>query len=540
MIYQITTGGSGGGSFPIGVINPGLAAYGVKANWQIESTGANFTVTSGSNIVTCTTCKFQTSTFHAAAVGDDLFATNWGGSDGNYITANAVIGAAAAAPVTISSVDSDTQVHISANASANAGTTNGNAGVLAWGTDDDAAWALAKAAAYDGLNCTTLAWGGISNLNSAQFLTATCRGTSGGSTTSKYPGVQGFGYGNGAVFLLPPWFSTVGGARACNGAGDTLACFGLGEWVGISFNTLGAAGNVTVSKNIFETFNDGTYKDLTFWGGFAGSNGFVMNAGAHVVENITSDGWGVPCTNNANYALWYSNFCGNGKTNTASIVNPSGSYLISYSTAFLNSANGGVGISNSGTYISYGDALVPGGPSAAAYLGPTGSVGIFHGSILTNSTVTTDISIDVTGTGYAYADTSRLGGGATGTAWLCAATATCVAGEGNTYNANPIGTIGCAVNSVSPAACAGNVQGAFVIPTTTTTYTVNTTAITANSVVLLTPRTYTGNLPSAPTCVAPAVTSAYVVSAISAGTSFTMTLPSTTGQTCWDYKIVNN
>ncbi|SRR6266404_332813 len=97
----------------------------------------------------------------------------------------------------------------------------------------------------------------------------------------------------------------------------------------------------------------------------------------------------------------------------------------------------------------------------------------------------------------------------------------------------------CAANSVSPAACGAAGSGAFVVPTTTTTYTVNTTAVTAASRVILTPMTFAGNLPSAPTCVAPAVTSAVSISAISAGTSFTFALPSTAGQTCWQYWIVN-
>lgn len=97
----------------------------------------------------------------------------------------------------------------------------------------------------------------------------------------------------------------------------------------------------------------------------------------------------------------------------------------------------------------------------------------------------------------------------------------------------------CAVNSVSPAACAAAASGAVVVPTTTTTYTVNTTAVQANSRILLFPMSFAGNLPSAPTCVAPAVTSTPTISAIVAATSFTFALPSTTGQTCWQYVIVN-
>jgi hypothetical protein len=97
----------------------------------------------------------------------------------------------------------------------------------------------------------------------------------------------------------------------------------------------------------------------------------------------------------------------------------------------------------------------------------------------------------------------------------------------------------CAANSVSPAACGSAASGAFVVPTTTATYTVNTSAVTATSRILLTPRTYAGDLPSSPTCVAPAVSIEPAVSAISAGASFTIAIASTTGQTCWNYWIVN-
>jgi hypothetical protein len=100
-------------------------------------------------------------------------------------------------------------------------------------------------------------------------------------------------------------------------------------------------------------------------------------------------------------------------------------------------------------------------------------------------------------------------------------------------------TTNCAVNSVSPAACGAASSGAVVVPTTTTTYTINTTAVTAASRIMVTPLSFASNLPSAPTCVTPAVTAVVTVSAISAGVSFTLALPSTTGQSCWEYWIVN-
>lgn len=99
--------------------------------------------------------------------------------------------------------------------------------------------------------------------------------------------------------------------------------------------------------------------------------------------------------------------------------------------------------------------------------------------------------------------------------------------------------VNCAVNSVSPAACGSAASGAFVIPTTTAAYTVNTSAVTTHSRILLQPITFAADLPSAPTCVVPLLTTDYSVSAISAGVSFSMALTSTTGQTCWQYWVVN-
>jgi hypothetical protein len=96
----------------------------------------------------------------------------------------------------------------------------------------------------------------------------------------------------------------------------------------------------------------------------------------------------------------------------------------------------------------------------------------------------------------------------------------------------------CEVNSASPAACGSSSSGAVVVPTTTTTYTVNTTATFAGNVIILTPMSFTGNLPGSPTCVVPAATAPATISAQVNGTSFIFSLPSTAGQTCWQFAII--
>jgi hypothetical protein len=149
--------------------------------------------------------------------------------------------------------------------------------------------------------------------------------------------------------------------------------------------------------------------------------------------------------------------------------------------------------------------------------------------------------------------TGKIGNTATilfqGGGSLCTFKDTGLAGDGTTPPAvNQTGAVNafrfetntnCAVNSASPAACGSAAAGAVVVPTTTTTYTVNTAAVTVHSRITLTWLSFAADLPSSPTCVAPAATSVPTISAISAGVSFTITLPSTTGQTCPQFTILN-
>jgi hypothetical protein len=100
-------------------------------------------------------------------------------------------------------------------------------------------------------------------------------------------------------------------------------------------------------------------------------------------------------------------------------------------------------------------------------------------------------------------------------------------------------TTNCAVNSTSPAACGSAASGAVVIPTTTTTYTIDTSAVTVHSRIQLTWLSFASDLPSSPTCVAPSASAEPTVSAVSAGTSFTISLASTSGQTCPMFTITN-
>lgn len=97
----------------------------------------------------------------------------------------------------------------------------------------------------------------------------------------------------------------------------------------------------------------------------------------------------------------------------------------------------------------------------------------------------------------------------------------------------------CNVNSASPAACGSSASGVIVVPTTTTSYTVNTTAVTANSRIQVLPITDNSGVTGSPTCNAPPTPFIGYQSARVAGTSFTFTLPSTSGTSCWIYEVIN-
>lgn len=132
------------GSAMAGAVNP--LDYGAKFNvGQVPDA----TTTSGSNVVTCpnSDCKFQTSTTHPAKVGQIFFAnvsTALPGSGSPLACMDdPAISFGGNAQTTITSVDSDTQIHVSGTAD-----TSSTAGAcIAWGDDDTTAINAAATAA---------------------------------------------------------------------------------------------------------------------------------------------------------------------------------------------------------------------------------------------------------------------------------------------------------------------------------------------------------------------------------------------------------
>lgn len=107
-------------------------------------------------------------------------------------------------------------------------------------------------------------------------------------------------------------------------------------------------------------------------------------------------------------------------------------------------------------------------------------------------------------------------------------------------------TCGAVGTSASPSlvACAAAAAGVFscAITASAATCVISDTAVTANSTILVTPISYAGTRLSVTCNTAPTATAASVVivSAISAGTSFTINVPTiTTNPACYSYSIIN-
>jgi hypothetical protein len=106
----------------------------------------------------------------------------------------------------------------------------------------------------------------------------------------------------------------------------------------------------------------------------------------------------------------------------------------------------------------------------------------------------------------------------------------------------PNQTVSNCSSATSPAICGSASAGSFVIAPSTTTVTVNTTAVTANSQILLQPDTSLGSK-LAVTCNADAAIANFapIVSARTAGTSFAVTITGSvaTSPACYSYVIFN-
>lgn len=115
-----------------------------------------------------------------------------------------------------------------------------------------------------------------------------------------------------------------------------------------------------------------------------------------------------------------------------------------------------------------------------------------------------------------------------------------ISGAGSVSSAAYLTATNCA-SSASPAVCAAAPAGAFVIAAATTSVVVNTTKVTANSEIEITPDLSLSSRLSVTCNTTIATIINPIVTARSAGVSFTVTIPGTlvTNPACYTYSITN-
>jgi hypothetical protein len=295
-------GGSGSSSNGGGSASNGIyaTAYGVVG----EGHQSSLAVVTGAptEVITCATCNFTTN----ATAGQVLYMSN--------LTATgfgAMAGATLITPVgtTILSVDSNTQIHASANVTANCAT---NACLLSWGTDESTQVATAWTAALTA--CVPLILPGLNpeNTGPAMILVSTASfigsGTTCGTTAvgSTRHGPSLVGQGITATYILPtPSFS----GPTCNSGISGVACFG-GNGDGMDFCcfTIHGGGNSAVgsafnSKIGFEldASNNSKAHDIDFlaWGsGTSSTTATALGVGWEIIggeidtRHMEEDGFG--------------------------------------------------------------------------------------------------------------------------------------------------------------------------------------------------------------------------------------------------------
>lgn len=214
-----------------------------------------------------------------------------------------------------------------------------------------------------------------------------------------------------------------------------------------------------------------------------------------------------------------------------------------------------VTVLNGGTYIGYGDNIENTATARAALSLGVGSVAITNdmsisgtggvsaeavlfngaGSILKarNTTFSGGATIGSFSSGSAGWGEILDGGGNTCTNCFLTYSGTLV----NAPSEPSLGGACLNASGAGPEACGASSHGTVAIPTTTTSYVIDTIAAYAGMRVQLNYKTSNSGIPSTPTCVVPSTLGDIYVSSITAGTSFTLTLPSTTGIVCVDWSI---
>lgn len=337
----------GGGGVSTLSINLNNTKYGLIVDGQ-QCFGTNVGTTNASNIVTCTGANFLTT----AKTSQVMWATT-----GCCTTSRQYLGGQVLAESAITSVDSNTQVHVANNAGF---TCSANAQcLLEWGTLNDTAISSAET---DGNASTTqcpsyTVPAGLIVIHGKHFNTqpAQCAfGTQLGSAISYGISVSGQGQAS-SIFLVTPAFDNASGGGAC---GTTGCLFSAGQIV-VSYLGVygGGCGNCgTANDNLTAPGAGSQFFNVSF-AGYAGSSsgevGIATNGWRGTFVSI--DGFGATGINYAsasnanNICLW----CFVGDTNQSNVIVTSGNN-IDVGSDYGGSGTGSLVLVNGGSYHASG------------------------------------------------------------------------------------------------------------------------------------------------------------------------------------------
>jgi hypothetical protein len=276
---------SGGGG---GVIYP--SSYGVKAT---ANAVFDATFTNTSQIVTSASAKFLTSPAHPAAVGMIVYGTCCG-----HLGVLNHVGSVVQVPQgTITSVDSDTQIHVSVAATAN----QSNA-TLIYGPDDTAGWLAAITAAWgQSGHCNAIqAPSGLTIIQQAMGNTTVCNNAV-TNATSNGASILGYGGRLTSLFVATPNFNYSGCTGGSAGAGS-IGCLFSAQ--GIEVSNIGFWGGEisplsgTHTIAILSGNTDTLFKDVIVAGWFAADTAAIgIDMASNVMVYGVIDGAGRTAVN---------------------------------------------------------------------------------------------------------------------------------------------------------------------------------------------------------------------------------------------------
>lgn len=529
-----------GGRSTVNTIDP--TDLGVRLDVKMcRDTNAQFTT---STSVTCLTANFT-----SADIGKVIFGTCCGIQGGPTHPASTL----KLPQGTITAVNSATNVTVSIAGTSTTCATGAAGCLLLWGTDDSAAWDLAWTAATGTAGyCKPMTFSGLSFISTAKFLTTVCNtgitgpGSQGGS-------IVGYGYKTSMFVILPNFTaSTCTGVSTASANPINSGCFGtsigfqllnMGIWGGENGNSTQLNGKVFLDVGI------DSYLTNVLLAGFASGSGTTMigvqfEATGQSPSIMVVDGFGggtatsPSCmVSGGNYNVFVESFCGN-TNGRALLVQGAGTILHSYGGLYgqVIGSSDDVDVISGAFLDSHADIFT--GPNAGAALGvdSTSSIDLTD-SVVSNTTNAGLYFPGSTGGKVRAKNTKFTGSGvATDIAFVSAANNIWQDQGGNIFTGSSATATGCAS---AAGTCRNYGRGSVAMANPATTITVTTTAVSANSTILVFEDATLGTKLGV-TCNA-TLGRTYMVTTRTAGTSFVITASATpaANSACLNYQIMD-